>query len=400
MNLVINKPKIYKNKVSSKIEYDNKEYELFFSVDDEYANYLCDESANAFLIALIPFIVKNNYNVEVRAPISSQLYYQITNYLLPLLCQEFNKKEIKIVCQLTDEKFESNGVGASISCGVDSFYTLFKHKNTLDQKYEITHVCFFNAGSNGEYGGEKARKLYNERILHIKEFCKEQNYKLVTVDSNMNELIKMNHEKRHTFTTLSCVYVLEKLFNKYYFASGLGFNGSHISEEDTAFYDILNVHCLSNENIQFYCSGIETTRMKNVEFISQYSETYNWLNVCIKDQWENCCKCHKCIRTMTALDSIGKLENYRQVFDINYYKINRTKILSKIIRQSRDKTQREFAKEIIDSYRKNNRKIPILAYVFSLKLDKNNLKALLPKSLVRKIKRYLKKENKNDGWTD
>lgn len=401
--LIINKPRIENNKLISKIEYENKEYELFFQVENEYIEYLCDDNANAFLVALLPFIVKHNYDVKINACISSKLYYQLTSYLLPLLCKEFKKKAIKIECELSDKKYtNNNGVGASVSCGVDSFYTLLKHLKTADPKNNITHLCFFNAGSNGEYGGEKAEKLFEERVSNIRKFCDEYNFSLITVNSNMNELILMNHEKRHTFTTLACVYSLEKLFNKYYFASGLGFNGSHISEEDTAYYDILNVHCLSNENISFYCSGIETSRMEKIRFISNYKETYNWLNVCISDKWDNCCKCVKCIRTMTALDSINMLEKYSNVFDIEYYNKNRKKILANILIGNRDKVQHDFCDEIIKSYKENNKKIPKYSYFLSIIPTKSNIKILLKKFLPNKFIDSIRKNKnrQNDGWID
>ena len=321
--------------------------------------------------------------------------------MLPLLCSEFKKEQINIECELTDTKYDGTGVGASISCGVDSFYTLLKHKDLKDKRKNITHLCFFNAGSNGEYGGENAIELYKKRVEHIKEFCKQYNYPLITVNSNMNELIMMNHEKRHTFTTLSCVYALEKLFNTYYFASGLGFNNSHIDERDTAFYDILNVHCLSNENINFYCSGLETTRMKKVEFISNFSQTYNWLNVCVGTNWDNCGICNKCIRTMTALESIGKLNEYKSVFDLDYYYKNRNKILAKILVDNHNPLQHELLDEIINSYKNNNIKIPNMAYVLSFRgtskyYIKNILKMIIPKSIVKKAKK--KRDSLNDGW--
>lgn len=403
MKLIINKPRIEKNRLISKIEYSkNKEYDLFFEVDDEYSRYLSTDNANAFFIALLPFIVKFNYDVEIKSPISSQLYYQLTSYLLPMLCKEFKKKDIQIKCELTDKKYNGKGVGASVSCGVDSFYTLLKHKKCIDKSYDISHLCFFNAGSNGEYGGKQAKKLYDERVEHIRQFCKENGYPLVTVNSNMNELIMMNHEKRHTFTTLACVFCLEKLFSKYYFASGFGFNGSHITDEDTAYYDILNVHCLSNENISFYCSGIETTRMEKVKFISEFEETYNWLNVCVGDSWTNCCKCTKCIRTMTALDSIDKLNLYENVFNISYFKNNRNRILAELLIGNRDEMQHDFCDEILMTYKKNNKKIPVRAYLISLFPNKSNIKIFLKKFLPRKIISFIKNKRKkiNDGWMD
>lgn len=50
MDLIINKPRIYENKLISKIEYEDKVYDLFFEVEQEYVKYLTVENANSFLL--------------------------------------------------------------------------------------------------------------------------------------------------------------------------------------------------------------------------------------------------------------------------------------------------------------------------------------------------------------
>ena len=266
--LKINKPFIKNNRLYSKIEYDNNIFDMYFEVEDQYKKYLCDDNADSFLVALIPFIVKHNYDVLIDGNISSRLFYQLKTYLLPLLCSQYKKNTISIECNLTEQLYNAKGVGASISCGVDSFYTILKHQNLKDSKFNITHLTFFNAGSHGDFGGEGARKLFNDRIKFIRKFCLENNYKLVTVDSNMNELIMMEHKKTHSFRTLACVLALQKLFGKYYFASGYHYNDMEIDEDSAGHYDTLNVQCLSNENLTIYLSGMEVTRMDKIKHLS------------------------------------------------------------------------------------------------------------------------------------
>lgn len=403
--IIINKPYVKKNRLYSKIEYEGKEYDMYYEVEDEYSKYLCDDNSDAFLVSLIPFIVKHNYDVKVEGVISSKLYYQITNYLLPILCSEFKKNDINIECELTNKNFNSKGVGASVSCGVDSFYTMLKHKNQKDESYNITHLTFFNAGSHGDFGGEKSRNLFNDRLKFIRKFCEENNYKLVTVDTNMNELIMMHHKKTHSFRTLGCVLALQKLFGKYYFASGYHYNEMQIDEESCGHYDTLNVQCLSNETLTFYCSGQEVTRMEKVKFISDYPMTYNWLNVCVRTD-DNCGECIKCVRTQAELDSIGKLENYKKVFDIEKFKKKKIKFFSEIIAEARNKKGCDamYFKEIIDNYKNNNNPMPIMAHLLSYlpikKKIKNFLKAHLSVEKVNKLKDKIKPDRINDGWMD
>ena len=81
MNLIINKPYIDGNKLVSKIEYDDKKYDMYFEVEDKFLEYLCDDNENAFLIALIPFIVKHNYDVVNGAMADDQVYNYITDLM-------------------------------------------------------------------------------------------------------------------------------------------------------------------------------------------------------------------------------------------------------------------------------------------------------------------------------
>ena len=412
--LIIGKPKIKKHeqcyRLISTLKYDeNKTYDMWFEVEEEYGKYLCSENADAFIIALLPYFVKHECDVEIDGYLSSRIYYQLTSYLIPLLCEAFNKKMVSIICKVKDEEFNPTGVGASISCGVDSFYTLLKHTNQKDSSYNITHLTYFNAGSHGQFGGDEARKLFKKRLKRIKSFCEENLYALVTVDSNMNEFIMMNHENTNTFRTLACVLALQKLFNIYYFASCCSFNGSHIAAIDTTYYDILNVQCLSNNNARFYCSGMEVNRQQKIEYISDKPITYKWLDVCVEDDC-NCGKCEKCIRTMTALESIGKLQNYKDVFDIEEFNKNKFKYYIKIYKYNRNKMKHEFYDEIIKSYKKHGHPLPKLAYLLSFYPEKNAIKynikkfvkMILPKKIVNKIQNYRMKKGIifNDGWYD
>lgn len=388
------------NKIIIDIESLNSIKKVYFEVNNKYSEYLCDELYDSFVISLIPYAIKHNEDIIIDGYISSKIYYQLTTYLIPLLSKTFNKKLVKIEAKIKEIYYKGSGVGASISCGVDSFYTLLKHKNQKDNNYNITHLTFFNAGSNGQYGGEKAKNLFKKRVKYVSEFCKQNNYNLITIDTNINEFLMMNHEKTHSFRTLGCVLALQKLFSKYYFASGLPFDGSHIDESDTAFYDILNVQCLSNENISFYCSGIETTRLEKIKYISKFKETYNWLNVCVIDDI-NCGKCEKCIRTMTALDAIGCLEKYNSVFDTKGFYKNKKKYMINILEYNREKLKHGLYQEIIDEYKKKNNPFTLWTYFRSLRITKQKIKNLIPIKLKRIIKRNLKMKNLiNDGWND
>ena len=67
---------------------------------------------------------------------------------------------------------------------------------------------------------------------------------------------------------------------------------------------------LSDEILQFVHDQTDATRTDKIEFISQFPVALETLRVCYKnpDGAYNCCACEKCLRTMTTLYALGKLD--------------------------------------------------------------------------------------------
>lgn len=303
---------------------DGRTYDLWYSVEKEYKEFVSIERSDAFVVNILLYAMEHKLDIECEEKISEKLYYQLTEYLIPSISRNVRKyHEIRIFADLTDDCLESvNAVGGSLSGGVDSFYTLLRHLDRKERSYNITHLTFFNAGASGQYGGEKARERYLSRIDFIKDVADSLGKKLVCIDTNINEFLGQNHQATHSFRTLAIPLLLQKLFSKYYFASGMQFKKFCFLEKDCASYDLLNVQCFSTENLQFYSSGGEVSRLEKVKFISDFDVTYSKLNVCIFEDI-NCSRCEKCRRTMMELYALGRLGKYKSVFDLNYFEKNK-----------------------------------------------------------------------------
>ena len=306
----------------------DEEYDLWYSIEKEYKDYISVEHADAFVVNLLFYAMEHKLDIECETKISEKLYYQLTEYWIPSITKNINKyNPIKIIAEVTDEKLPTAGaVGGSLSGGVDSFYTLLKHLDRKESSYNITHLTFFNAGASGELGGDEARVKYQNRIAWIKDVADNLGKKLICIDTNINEFLKENHLATHSCRTLALPLLLQKLFSKYYFASGTDFANFRFDEESCCEYDLLNVHCFSTENLTFYSSGGEVNRLEKVKYISDFEVTYSRLNVCVAED-TNCSKCEKCQRTMMELYVLGKLEKYKEVFDLDYFARNKRRFL-------------------------------------------------------------------------
>ena len=87
--LIIGKPKIEKldnrARLCSKISENGKpSYTLWFDVDAKYADYLT-ESADAFVVALLPYAMNNSLNISAEAKMSKQLCFQLNEIFIPFL---------------------------------------------------------------------------------------------------------------------------------------------------------------------------------------------------------------------------------------------------------------------------------------------------------------------------
>lgn len=324
--IVIGKPYIEKEiegKVKLKVDIrigKKRPYVLWYEVDEEYSDYLCKERSDAFVITLLLYAMKNKMDIYCEEVMTERLYYQITEYLIPSISNEIDEYDnITIHTKLTDELLSTNNsVGVALSGGVDSFYTLLRHINRNEKSYEVTHFTFFNVGASGDFGGDKSRKIFNDRINWIKGIAIELNKKFVSVDSNVSELLHQRFEETSSFRNLAVPFILQKMFSVYYLASSFTFSGFKFTYKNPAYYDLLNIYCFSTDNIVFYSSGGETTRLGKIKFISGYPITYDKLNVCVREV-TNCSRCEKCWRTMFELYSTGNLELYKNVFDLSYF---------------------------------------------------------------------------------
>lgn len=368
--ITINKPYLEKGEKSTRlccnVVLDGKDNILWYEVDNEYADYLCYEKADSFLIAILPFAMVYSHDIKVvDSPISERLMWQLKSIYIPSLAKfSHYYNSIKIISDISSEKYDSFAVGTGFSAGVDSFYTFLTNRNQRTTQYNITHAVFLNVGANGSFGGENARQRYHSRIALYEDYLREHGYKFVCVDSNVNEFSMMSFNYVHTFMSLSAIIAMQKLFKVYYYSGADGVDSFSLDPTDSAHYDLLSTQMFSTESLMFYSTGISERRIEKTEYIANYSETYSLLNVCNSHD-TNCRTCEKCIRTMSGLYAIGKLDCYNQVFDVDYYYNHLAKNLGMLLAKSADGTvEGALSPEIFKKMKENRTRVPFMSYVY------------------------------------
>ena len=343
--------------------------ELWFSFPVKYDKYLVTENADAAVIGLLLLAMKNAENIEVEGSLSARLFYQLNHYLIPALNLANSKwKPISIEAkELNTNSLNQAGIaGTGLTCGVDSLATVCDHLNELEP-FDIRCFTFFNAGSHGNFGGDMARDVFKKRRRLVKRFSDEVGKDLLWVDSNINEILIMDHQQTHTIRDAACVLNLQKLFRYYYYASAYRFDYFKLNDRGTADYDILLLSMLSTESTTFYSSAAQYTRVERTNLIVDYSPSYEYLNVCTRasatGEVENCSTCNKCLRTQLTLESLQKLPLYEDVFDLRKYRRKRTNYIGRVLSERKSNM---LSKEIYELMRQTRLQIPLLSYFYCL----------------------------------
>lgn len=365
--LTIHKPEIIehndKTVLQAKFDCGDTSDILWFSTTKEFGSYLCHERGDAFLVAMLHYAMKRGEDIRVLAPISERLYYALTKHFIKVIAEMFpGYHHIRIICDIDSGNLENaGGVGTGLSCGIDSFCTVAEHTDeSCPAGYKLTHLTFFNVGASGDYGGDQARDLFKKRIEAVRPCANELNLPLVTLDSNISEILEMNFVPTHTYRNVAAALALQKLFKTYYYSSGYSLRNFEINYSDASYYDAYSLNMFSTNELEFFPSGEIYSRVEKTEIVSNYPLSYKYLNVCVAAE-TNCSRCHKCQRTLVTLDLLGKLDLYRGVFDMDDYQQYRSKYFGKVLSGRKDD---HFKQEIFDAIGRTEFKIPFNAYIY------------------------------------
>lgn len=383
----------------AKMTIDGNEEDCWFDYPIEYKDYICGERCDAFVIALLPYAMKNAYDIKSNLPLSERLYYQIITYYIPIL-KKYQKSfnEIKLEAKTEKSNFNTaKAVGTGISCGVDSFYSIFKHLKDIPQSYRLTHLVSMNVGSFGYIGGEFSYNWFQEEIIKAKKVSLELKLPLITINSNLMEIYQENHGNSGTFRMAGAILGLQKLFSVYYISAGFDIKSFNIMSEDNDDYDLFNLMIGSNESTVFYSSGMESTRFERTKYLLEYPVTYDKLTVCLRGN-KNCGKCEKCLRTLGTLYTLDALDNYRESFQVDRFLRHKIWNISRI-RYFGIGYMKPMYSEIYKAIKKKEPFLYIicsfLAYfaVFPIENMKKILKKILPSKIKKKIKQIIKDDS-------
>lgn len=298
--------------------------ELFFEVPKEYGKYLLTERCDAFVILFLHRAVSKGYDIVSSVPMSSDLYYNISAHLLPVMNKN-SEFSARLDVPVADPPETGSAVGTGLSCGVDSLSTIKMYVDHPDEDLRLTHLCINNVGAfnviYSEAGIDKVRKASYARSRKAAEMI---GLPFIETNSNVHDLFPQNHSYTHSFSSMFAVFCLSKLWKTYHYASSgvdhaSSMNMKGWSTKDSSTYELLLFRYLSTRRLMINSAGELYSRLDKVRLISDYDVAQKFLYSCTASE-TNCGNCDKCMRNLTALDCIGKLDGFSEAYDLNRYK--------------------------------------------------------------------------------
>ena len=288
---------------------------LWFAADSAQEEYLAPGRADAFVMALLPGAMRGKHEIVCEDPMSERLHHQLVNALIPTLAFAGGPyHRIRITAPLTAEKLPNRGaVGTGFSGGVDSLYTVMSHGR--DSELPLTHIAVFNNGHIWE------KDVFQTLCRYARRFAEEQGLAMTAVDSNIHDALGERFLDVQSFRNIACALALGRLFSVYLLSSSYDAAHFKLNFRDAPYFDLLTTRQSSTEALAFYHAGEEATRVEKLALLSDWEPSRRWLHPCFRTGIDrlNCGHCKKCVRDMTALYVLGRLERYREVYDVEDY---------------------------------------------------------------------------------
>lgn len=369
--------------IQSDFKRSDQENTIWIAVKNEDAYMLNDETYDAFLCMPVFMAMYYKSDLRIRGNVSKPLYHNVVKYVESVLdyFKEGMQKINIIVDGFAEVQTVGDKIGTGISCGVDCLQTIYdNYMVETDSDYKINSLFNFNCGWHGDFYDEKTRLLFIDRSMRNKRAADDMKLSFHLVDSNLHAFLPQLGDQASYFSLYTCAFALEKGLRKYYISSSYSYRSvSQIGYQSrnrdfSEFGDPFVIPLLHSEKLELLLDGGQYERSEKTERIADWDISKNHLNVCCANINEgNCSVCHKCVRTLLALDALGKLDEYGEVFDIEKYRKIAHRSKCRIVLASRRKVD-IFSKDIVSLYKKKNKPLPswIAArlYIFRLIIKK------------------------------
>lgn len=329
---------------------------LWFSAPAEYAEYLCAERSDAFVIAMLWYAMITGSDIRFEAPLSGKLHNGLTQKLIPALMQESGVSAGSKPADVTthihldgpvscEPVACADGVLTGMSCGVDSLYTLHCYdRPDAPGGRRLTHLAYYDCNyllpfSEPPYDVHAIYREKEDVFAHIIEHAKiiagHHDLPLIVMRSNLDEdYYRGGRIYGSMYRFLACTLAMQHLYGTY-ISSSSGHDSDMIEVSltvPTQHYEGLICECCQTETLHYVTSD-DVSRPEKLKALADDEDVQKYVAVCYDagKHGENCGRCYACMKTMIPLDIMGRLDQFEESFDLEEYYAHREEVFRDLI---------------------------------------------------------------------
>lgn len=281
-----------------RVDLGDKVFDTYF-VGPEF---IAEPGLEAGLALALLAGMRLNRPIHVRGAISTTFVRGAKDFMTVMARHfpEFSPVEITADTCLTVPPSKGRRIASFFSGGVDSFFTLIKGQK------EITDVVFIH-GFDMSIKDKGRRALVIDKIANA---AHEMGVRLIEVETNLTVIIREFGDWLRHGHGLGMAAVSRVLSQD---ISEIRIPGSYSVDQQKPWGSWLATDPLfSDERLKVTHDACLATRSDKVRAVAQNPVALNHLRVCSEKKAGdvyNCCRCEKCLRTMTSLYAMHALDN-------------------------------------------------------------------------------------------
>ncbi len=325
----------------STLRIDDEDFDLIVSLHGkEYFKYIVDDRTDAFLFGVLPYAMRHGHDIICEQPVTGNFLFNLETQYIPALYEhDVELYRTKIKAETIEQPVGNCGACATgLSCGVDCLYTVSENYNNHYAKdLALTHFLVFNEGAfGGSYYGANRSFTVKNLYKRSERLANELGLPIIQLGTNLEALMRIPVDRFLVNAMGMIVLSISKLIGVYHYSSSGAdygdFSIKNSSKGDTSYYDLLSLSCISYGATHFYSAGGAQTRFRKLRALSKSPMARKYLHSCLYYDF-NCGQCVKCYRNLITFDALGTLDEFREVYNIDEYKKNRTKALEYLVKE-------------------------------------------------------------------
>jgi hypothetical protein len=272
-----------------------QDFRLWFEYTSPSGPVAAAPYGDAFLAAALPVAMVLGEPLSIEAPVSSCLLNNTAKIADILHLWIAGAQRVALECPVREPAAQAAGTGCFFSCGVDSYYSLLKHRNSISHLITVHGFdCYLNDNA-----------VFPQLQTSASRAAAAMGLTPVSVKTNIRDFSDSFLVWGMYFGAAASAVALgmQGTLGRALLASSISYRalypwGSH---------PLLDPLWSSGETAIVH-DGCEASRVQKVEVISANAMAMETLRVCCHDANSyNCGRCEKCVRTMLELYVCGAL---------------------------------------------------------------------------------------------